>query len=266
MSSGVEEDKLKWTWDPKRGRLVNLTKPALQNKGAPQEGVEGAWRCTGCKNVNFGTRDSCHRCSTPKPPQHILDERIWAIQSGQAPSARWPNGAPKEGIDGNWACSNCGNVNWVMRTTCHRCDADIPPPEVLEKRLEELMAERAEQEQRKAMGIMREQPKEGVKDSWKCAAARSQALARAPGLDLARSPHARPHPHQVPRLPQHQLQAAARLPPVQRAQAPARGARRAQGAGGAAAEGDGAAEAGADRGGEAPPRGAGPNPNPHPIP
>ena len=178
MSSGVEEDKLKWTWDPKRGRLVNLTKPALQNKGAPQEGVEGAWRCTGCKNVNFGTRDSCHRCSTPKPPQHILDERIWAIQSGQAPSARWPNGAPKEGIDGNWACSNCGNVNWVMRTTCHRCDADIPPPEVLEKRLEELMAERAEQEQRKAMGIMREQPKEGVKDSWKCAAARSQALAR----------------------------------------------------------------------------------------
>ena len=138
MSSGVEEDKLKWTWDPKRGRLVNLTKPALQNKGAPQEGVEGAWRCTGCKNVNFGTRDSCHRCSTPKPPQHILDERIWAIQSGQAPSARWPNGAPKEGIDGNWACSNCGNVNWVMRTTCHRCDADIPPPEVLEKRLERL--------------------------------------------------------------------------------------------------------------------------------
>ena len=60
---------------------------ALQNKGAPQEGVEGAWRCTGCKNVNFGTRDSCHRCSTPKPPQHILDERIWAIQSGSAPSA-----------------------------------------------------------------------------------------------------------------------------------------------------------------------------------
>ena len=96
--SEVGDDKLKWTWDPKRGRLVNLTKPALQNKGAPQEGVEGAWRCTGCKNVNFGTRDSCHRCSTPKPPQHILDERIWAIQSGQAPSARWPNGAPKEGV------------------------------------------------------------------------------------------------------------------------------------------------------------------------
>ena len=166
-ASGIEDDKLKWTWDPKRGRLVNLTKPALQNKGAPQEGVEGAWRCTGCKNVNFGTRDSCHRCSTPKPPQHILDERIWAIQSGQAPSARWPNGAPKEGVDGNWACGNCGNVNWVMRTTCHRCDADIPEPAFLEKRLEELMAERAEQEQRVKMGIMREQPKEGVKDSWK---------------------------------------------------------------------------------------------------
>ena len=165
--SATEDDKLKWTWDPKRGRLVNLTKPALQNKGAPQEGVEGAWRCTGCKNVNFGTRDSCHRCSTPKPPQHILDERIWAIQSGQAPSARWPNGAPKEGVDGNWACGNCGNVNWVMRTTCHRCDADIPEPAFLEKRLEELMAERAEQEQRVKMGIMREQPKEGVKDSWK---------------------------------------------------------------------------------------------------
>jgi len=205
MSTGNEDDKLKWTWDPKRGRLVNLTKPALQNKGAPQEGVEGAWcgdaractprpartpaertciadrpalartrrRCTGCKNVNFGTRDSCHRCSTPKPPQHILDERIWAIQSGSAPSARWPNGAPKEGVDGNWACGNCGNVNWVMRTTCHRCDADIPTPELLEKRLQELMADRAEQAERVALGLPREQPKEGVRDSWKCPACRN---------------------------------------------------------------------------------------------
>ena len=43
IMGSIEEDKLKWTWDPKRGRLVNLTKPALQNKGAPQEGVEGAW-------------------------------------------------------------------------------------------------------------------------------------------------------------------------------------------------------------------------------
>jgi len=61
----------------------------------------------------------------------------------------------------------------VMRTTCHRCDADIPAPDFLEKRLEELMAERAEQEQRVKMGIMREQPKEGVKDSWKCPACRN---------------------------------------------------------------------------------------------
>ena len=31
----TEDDKLKWTWDPKRGRLVNLTKPVRRTPPVP---------------------------------------------------------------------------------------------------------------------------------------------------------------------------------------------------------------------------------------
>jgi len=34
--------------------------------GQPVEGLDGNWKCGGCANVNFGTRDKCHRCHQPK--------------------------------------------------------------------------------------------------------------------------------------------------------------------------------------------------------
>jgi len=38
-------------------------------------------------------------------------------------------GLPLEGIDGNWRCQNCGNVNFGSRDQCNRCK--VPKPEGL---------------------------------------------------------------------------------------------------------------------------------------
>eukprot|EP00443_Scrippsiella_acuminata_P075472 CAMPEP_0115420554 /NCGR_PEP_ID=MMETSP0271-20121206/25788_1 /TAXON_ID=71861 /ORGANISM="Scrippsiella trochoidea, Strain CCMP3099" /LENGTH=61 /DNA_ID=CAMNT_0002845153 /DNA_START=52 /DNA_END=233 /DNA_ORIENTATION=- len=36
---------------------------------APVAGVDGAWACTSCSNVNFATREVCNRCQAPKPAE-----------------------------------------------------------------------------------------------------------------------------------------------------------------------------------------------------
>jgi hypothetical protein len=35
-------------------------------------------------------------------------------------------GAPVAGVDGNWACPTCGNVNFGIRDTCNRCQEPRP--------------------------------------------------------------------------------------------------------------------------------------------
>jgi hypothetical protein len=51
--------------------------PGGERKGAPMEGVDGNWRCSGCSNVNWAQRDKCHRCGLAKS----------ASQAGGAPGA-----------------------------------------------------------------------------------------------------------------------------------------------------------------------------------
>ena len=53
--------------------------------------------------------------------------------NGGAPNPRHPesvprgipkggiNGCPEEGINGNWRCASCFNINFGHRTTCNRC-------------------------------------------------------------------------------------------------------------------------------------------------
>ena len=31
--------------------------------------------------------------------------------------------APEAGVDGNWRCSACGNINFPIRENCNRCQA-----------------------------------------------------------------------------------------------------------------------------------------------
>lgn len=35
--------------------------------GAPVAGDRGNWVCPSCANINFGFRDECNKCKTPKP-------------------------------------------------------------------------------------------------------------------------------------------------------------------------------------------------------
>ena len=47
---------------PARGRGI----PIGGINGCPEEGKNGNWRCPSCFNINFGHRNQCNRCQTPR--------------------------------------------------------------------------------------------------------------------------------------------------------------------------------------------------------
>lgn len=92
--------------------------------GAPVEGMDGNWKCPQCSNINFGQRDSCNRCQAPKPPPEYIAQREAIVQAtapGSGGGSAGGRGAPHAGVDGNWKCSGCGNVNFKWRESCNRC-------------------------------------------------------------------------------------------------------------------------------------------------
>lgn len=152
-----------WTQSPDAGKRghrndngYQATKPNPQimsgsGRGGPVAGVDGNWACSMCNNVNYGIRDACNRCQAPRPKPQVASGRgssrggsaigagpaaagIQAIGAGPAVGAEvyWaelqgssssPRGGPVAGLDGNWACAHCGNVNWAVRDFCNRCSA-----------------------------------------------------------------------------------------------------------------------------------------------
>ena len=95
----------------------------LQKRGPPMAGLDGNWACEACGNVNFPHRDRCNRCSTPKPPDMLMATAPTMLAT--APSAPQTKG-PVAGVDGNWTCLACGNVNFAKRELCNRCSALKP--------------------------------------------------------------------------------------------------------------------------------------------
>ena len=83
---------------------------------APIEGVDGNWRCHSCNNINLGVRDKCNRCGLPKG---LNVEGIAGMVGMAPPPPR--KGPPIEGVDGNWRCTSCSNINFGVRDKCNRC-------------------------------------------------------------------------------------------------------------------------------------------------
>lgn len=63
-----------------------------------------------------------------------LNDSVGASGFGALP----PGGAPLEGVDGNWRCDMCSNINFGKRLSCHRCGAQKPSAEAIERRLSEI--------------------------------------------------------------------------------------------------------------------------------
>jgi len=104
--------------------------------GAPIAGLDGNWECPECHNVNFASRDACNRCGAPRgdtfddfgppPPQKVQHPPAVHAQPPLASAHR--GGAPTAGVDGNWECFHCGNVNFATRSHCNRCQAPRQAP------------------------------------------------------------------------------------------------------------------------------------------
>merc|ERR1712100_233872 len=87
------------------------------------------------KNVNFAVREACNRCQEPKPQGDYGLAPAYAPQAyapAYAPAPQQNAGgggkAPVAGVDGNWACPQCQNVNFAVREVCNRCQAPKPAP------------------------------------------------------------------------------------------------------------------------------------------
>lgn len=82
---------------------------------APVAGVDGAWECSACRNVNFASREACNRCHAANPGRSTGTPARGSAQAG--------GGWPVPGVNGAWACGLCGNTNYATRTACNRCAA-----------------------------------------------------------------------------------------------------------------------------------------------
>ncbi|KAF4681221.1 hypothetical protein FOZ60_012447, partial [Perkinsus olseni] len=101
--------------------------------------VAGSWECRACGNVNYPSRIKCNnrRCGLPREE---------AVVSSLTPQpARTPRGnGPQAGVDGNWLCSACGNVNYASRERCNGRGCGRPRKEVDRGALETLPTARCD--------------------------------------------------------------------------------------------------------------------------
>lgn len=95
----------------------------FNNSGRPATSRPGDWSCSGCGNLNFSYRTECRRCNAPK------DRNAGGGSRSYGDGGRGPMGGSNTARrDGDWDCSQCGNMNFGFRETCRRCDASRVSP------------------------------------------------------------------------------------------------------------------------------------------
>merc|ERR1719427_60356 len=100
----------------------------------PPEKRPGDWTCKECGNTNFGWRNECHTqsCRAPKPAdasnESHRDRDRDRDDRGSSRYDRSRRGRPdrrQEKRDGDWTCSNCGNMNFSWRLACNSKNCDV---------------------------------------------------------------------------------------------------------------------------------------------
>lgn len=106
---------------------ISTAAPAGRSPGGPPiAGVDGNWKCNMCGNVNFAIREACNRCQAPRSAAEAPTFGAPAFGGCTGGGKGKGKGPPVAGVDGNWACPGCGNVNFAMREFCNRCQAPKP--------------------------------------------------------------------------------------------------------------------------------------------
>mmetsp|Transcript_38986 Transcript_38986/g.72550 ORF Transcript_38986/g.72550 Transcript_38986/m.72550 type:complete len:438 (+) Transcript_38986:51-1364(+) len=151
------------------------------------DGKLGNWSCHACGNINFPHRESCNACQAPKsqdqahqPPTQTQNQ-AWNHAGG-------PRKGPVAGVDGNWLCGLCNNVNFPSKTVCNRCGE---PPAVSWGGVSfGSFAEPQTVQKGKARG-----PTPGVDGNWLCAACQNVNFAHRLACNRCQDP--KPGPPQL---------------------------------------------------------------------
>jgi hypothetical protein len=86
-----------------------------------------------------------HRCANARATS-LTNSRGDTLNSASArrtARSETNSGAPIEGVNGNWRCNTCSNVNFKYRTKCNRCDAPRGSPEAADGQWSEIASRRS---------------------------------------------------------------------------------------------------------------------------
>ncbi|XP_055886537.1 ATP-dependent RNA helicase DDX4-like isoform X1 [Biomphalaria glabrata] len=98
-------------------------------RGGDRNKRAGDWICPNenCGNSNFGFRQSCQKCDTPRSDDNMKrDNSDSGFRKNNFGGQGFGGGGGSDGNkrSGDWTCSNesCGNNNFAFRQTCQKCD------------------------------------------------------------------------------------------------------------------------------------------------
>ena len=123
---------------------IERDKREILHAGPIQAGVNGNWRCARCDNVNFPRRRSCKKCNEARGAEatkivweyvrQVMQDRdaqrkdpsSYLVKFGDPLAAQGARKQIVEGVDGNWKCVGCWNLNFPRRSRCNKCNAHRP--------------------------------------------------------------------------------------------------------------------------------------------
>merc|ERR1712232_62332 len=98
----------------------------------------GDWKCFGCNNINYASRDACNKCGIPKDnfiarsgmrpgdwfcpdcKNHNYADKV-NCNKCQRPKGDAPTQPGKNMRPGDWMCPSCNNHNYADKAACNRC-------------------------------------------------------------------------------------------------------------------------------------------------
>jgi hypothetical protein len=120
----------------------------------------GDWTCPQCNNHNYGRRDVCNRCKTPKPigvavavgggggggggdgsggggggggatttATTVATSTTATTTTASAGVSSTTAATATKTTPGDWACPQCNNRNYSHRDVCNRCKTSKPDPD-----------------------------------------------------------------------------------------------------------------------------------------
>merc|ERR1740130_456162 len=126
VSMGVDAASLESAKYNKAMELVNLFGSEPDALGAVLDYLEAIHMTSGGSRKRPRMEEQQMPAYGGYPMATIAGAPSYMMAPQMMPQAKTRGGAPVEGVDGNWRCPGCSNINFGMRDNCNSCKSDKP--------------------------------------------------------------------------------------------------------------------------------------------